>query len=40
MGRYDGDIDILAEVVEEAEKALERKVFEGSRKEAGRFWVG
>ena len=23
MGRYDGDIDILAEVVEEAEKALE-----------------
>jgi hypothetical protein len=40
MGRYDGDIDILAEVVEEAEEALKGKVLEVAAEKQGDFGLG
>lgn len=40
MGCYDGDIDILAEVIEEAEEALEGKVLEvAAEKQETLGWV-
>lgn len=37
MGRYDGDIDILAQVVEKAEEALQGKVLEVAAEKQGDF---
>jgi hypothetical protein len=37
MGRYDGDVDILTKVVEEAEEALKGKVLEVAAEKQGNF---
>lgn len=37
MGRDDGDIDILAEIVKEAEKAFKREVFKITAEKQGDF---
>jgi hypothetical protein len=37
MGRHDGDIDILAEIVKEAEEAFEGEVFKVAAEKQGDF---
>lgn len=37
MGRHDGDIDILAEIVKETEEAFEREVFKVAAEKQGDF---